>query len=109
MKKLFFIASVVLIMVMSTTPALACGSHHSGTATVRYTVCATKSCTQTGVHTHNGRNYTAHYYGDGHDYHTYCDTPDCVLTGYHVHDGVYCFAHTANDGHSYHHGNGTHH
>jgi len=109
MKRLIFVFVTVMMLAVTATPALACGSHHSGTGAASYSVCTTKSCTLTGLHAHNGKYYYAHYYGDGHDYHGYCDIASCTLTGYHEHDGAYCFGHTANDGHSYHNRNTGHH
>jgi len=109
MKKLLFAFVTVIMLTVTATPALACGSHHGGTGAASYSVCTTKNCTQSGLHTHNGKYYYAHYDGDGHTYHGYCDIASCTLTGYHEHDGAYCFGHTANDGHSYHQKNTGHH
>lgn len=109
MKKLLSIVVVVLLVALSVTPALACGSHHGGTGTASYSVCAIEDCTLTGLHTHNGKTYAAHYYGDGHEYHAYCSIANCTQSGYHEHNGAYCFGHTANDGHRYHHTGRGHH
>ena len=115
MKKTIASLAVVALL-LAALPMTAFASHgnsrHGGAQPVQYVACTTKNCTKTGLHTHNGITYTAHYYGDGHNYHAYCANPDCTLAGYHSHDGTYCFGHTANDGHSYHqarHGGGQHH
>ena len=112
MKKLLFIAAALAILATSLLPAFAHGCHGGNAAVsqaANYTVCATKTCTLSGQHTHSGKTYIAHYYGDGHTYHAYCVIEDCEIAGYHSHDGEYCFAHTINDGHSYHSGRGGHH
>lgn len=74
----------------------------TASTSVRYYTCSVEDCLKTGLHTHGSKNYTAHYYGDGHDYHDYCGVEDCTVLGYHEHDGEYCFGHNINDGHDYH-------
>lgn len=101
MERLLSIVITVLLVALYQTPAFA-GSHHGVSRASNHSICTAKSCTQTGLHTHNGRRYTAHYYGDGHTYHSYCTLEDCTVTGYHDHDGTYYFGHAINDGHEYH-------
>lgn len=103
-KKLIPIAVAVLIFAMSAMPVFAKGGQggQCKKQCETYSVCTTNSCEITGLHIHNGKSYTAHYYGDGHTYHAYCAAEDCSIVGYHEHDGTYCFGHTVNDGHNYH-------
>lgn len=101
-RKLLSLIVAVMLLAISMTPALAYGSNNKRAATAKYSVCSIKSCTKTGVHTHNGKSYAAHYYGDGHTYHSYCKVKTCTISGYHSHSGTYCFGHTEDDGHSYH-------
>ena len=97
------IISLLLVVALVLSASITVAAHsHGGSVNhkAKYSVCAMENCTKTGSHAHNGKTYTAHYYGDGHDYHDeYCSIKSCKLSGYHEHDGEYCFAHTANDGH----------
>lgn len=103
MKKLItLLAAIIMVATFGTTTVFAAHCSKYKTVTAKYTVCNIESCTSTGLHTHNRINYTAHYYGDGHNYHNYCTIEDCILIEYHSHDEVFCFGHTANDGHYYH-------
>ena len=65
----FAIVALLLAALPLTTFASHGNGHHGGRQTARYAVCATKDCIKTGLHTHDGITYAAHYYGDGHDYH----------------------------------------
>lgn len=100
-KTLTAVILAAVIMALSTAPVLADGHCGRGRA-ANYTVCTVESCVLTGLHTHNSKIYSAHYYGDGHKYHEFCEIEDCALAGYHSHDGEYCFGHNLNDGHDYH-------
>ena len=95
MKKIISITTI--LVVLSTVPVLAHGSHHGVKRTANYSICSTKSCTTTGLHNHNSKTYAAHYYGDGHKYHTYCEVEDCIADGYHSHNGMYSFGHKYNE------------
>jgi hypothetical protein len=120
MKKKIIATFIVTALLLTALPMTAfAGGHHggghnrnTGNTTTRYAVCATESCTLTGLHRHNGRTFAAHYHGDGHDYHDYCVVENCVVSGYHEHDGTFHFGHHANDGHKNHnsqHRGGRHH
>ncbi|MCL1914798.1 MAG: hypothetical protein FWG10_13215 [Eubacteriaceae bacterium] len=72
MRKTIVTLAIVALLLMTlplTAFASHGSSHHGGTQTLKHTLCNVKTCKKTGLHTHNGRIYRAHYIGDGHSYH----------------------------------------
>jgi hypothetical protein len=75
MKKL--VAAIALSLALAAAlplTAMAHGGKHAARHFVGdghyHQICAVRSCTKTGSHSHNGVAYLPHTYGDGHRYHT---------------------------------------
>lgn len=85
----------ILSMVLMATPVFAQNSNNYG-------ICTVEDCMVTTVHEHNGKSYTGHYFGDGHDAHQVCIIENCMNTGTHDHNGKTYFGHHNGDGHIYH-------